>query len=326
MQLNFNVKQQIITLTDTETKVVEKSRNYLHCAFNFCEEWDNKIKTAIFISADGDVFNVILENDTCAVPWEVIKAPYFSVSVFGGDLITANKITVTVIKSGYCEGKTPTEPTPDVYAQILKLIEEMGGEVDEELIKQAVTEYLEEHPVEVLPETDPTVPEWAKQPTKPKYTAGEVGAYTKDETKEYVKGETEIIKSDLEGIQSQIEVEAHFRGYFLNDADLQNTPATPNDFAYSAQSGTRWIFDVENGWQNTETPVPDQLTSPSDTTPLINGVAFVGVENAYARGDHRHPTDTTRLSVEEFNQFKSELEAAFDNIISIQNSLMGVSE
>lgn len=30
-------------------------------------------------------------------------------------------------------------------------------------------------------ETDPTVPDWAKQPTKPTYTADEVGAYTKTE-------------------------------------------------------------------------------------------------------------------------------------------------
>ena len=30
-------------------------------------------------------------------------------------------------------------------------------------------------------ETDPTVPQWAKEPTKPKYTADEVGAPTKEE-------------------------------------------------------------------------------------------------------------------------------------------------
>lgn len=33
---------------------------------------------------------------------------------------------------------------------------------------------------------------------------------------------------------------------------------------------------------------------PSSTTPLMDGTAAVGTENAFARGDHRHPTDTTR--------------------------------
>lgn len=42
-------------------------------------------------------------------------------------------------------------------------------------LKQAVADYLQEHPVSVQ-EEDPTVPAWAKEPQKPVYTAQEVGA------------------------------------------------------------------------------------------------------------------------------------------------------
>lgn len=35
--------------------------------------------------------------------------------------------------------------------------------------------------------------------------------------------------------------------------------------------------------------------TPSDTSPLMDGMADVGTENAYARGDHRHPTDTSLM-------------------------------
>lgn len=38
----------------------------------------------------------------------------------------------------------------------------------------------------IVAETDPTVPEWAKQPNKPSYTADEVGAYSKEESDEAV--------------------------------------------------------------------------------------------------------------------------------------------
>lgn len=37
--------------------------------------------------------------------------------------------------------------------------------------------------------------------------------------------------------------------------------------------------------------------TPSSTLPLMDGEAQVGTENAYARGDHRHPTDTSRQAV-----------------------------
>lgn len=43
----------------------------------------------------------------------------------------------------------------------------------EEMVESAVDAYLSKNPIT---ETDPTVSAWAKQPTKPKYTASEVGA------------------------------------------------------------------------------------------------------------------------------------------------------
>ncbi|MBR2511404.1 MAG: hypothetical protein IKL32_00010 [Alphaproteobacteria bacterium] len=39
--------------------------------------------------------------------------------------------------------------------------------------------------------------------------------------------------------------------------------------------------------------------SPSISTPTMNGVANVGTENAYARGDHVHPSDTTKCSLQQ---------------------------
>ena len=43
----------------------------------------------------------------------------------------------------------------------------------------------------------------------------------------------------------------------------------------------------------TSADVPPGSTA-SSTTPLMDGTAAVGTENAFARGDHRHPTDTSR--------------------------------
>lgn len=37
-----------------------------------------------------------------------------------------------------------------------------------------------------------------------------------------------------------------------------------------------------------------EIPTPSTTTPLMDGAAAVGTQNTFARGDHRHPTDTSR--------------------------------
>lgn len=141
-------------------------------------------------------------------------------------------------------------------------------------------------------------------------------------SQEYIDEQISVVKSDIEGLQKQIQEEAHFRGYFLFNAHILNVEATPNDFAYSAESGTQWVY-TDKGWVDMDIPVPDQLTPPSESTPLINGVASVGTERAYARGDHRHPTDTTRVSYGEFNSLKLVIEKGLDNIIASQNSLIG---
>lgn len=49
----------------------------------------------------------------------------------------------------------------------------IGGDISQEKISEAVNAYLTANPME---EKDPTVPDWAKSPKKPTYTASEVGA------------------------------------------------------------------------------------------------------------------------------------------------------
>lgn len=131
-------------------------------------------------------------------------------------------------------------------------------------------------------------------PTKTSELENDSGFITAD----YIAG----IEADVAGLQTQLNEEAHFRGYLSTNAKIQTLDATPNDFAYSAESGTKWVYDADLGWLDTGTPVPDQLTPASNITPLVDGVASAGQANEYARGDHRHPTDTTRASVEDLNK------------------------
>ena len=101
-----------------------------------------------------------------------------------------------VLESANPSGDATTDPSLPVWAQLQGMIgnlEELdteaknnlvaavnealanGGAVDEADVLRIVEEYLAANPPTVA-EKDPTVPAWAKQPTKPAYTAAEVGA------------------------------------------------------------------------------------------------------------------------------------------------------
>lgn len=130
-QLQFYVNNQIITRTD-DFRPVTDSVNYLRAKFNFVtDEWTGLTKTAIFKGSDNVPYEVILDTDNeCDVPWEVLKTEdgYITVSVFAGDLITANKVKVFVAASGYDPNAESSQPpTPSVYEQILDKLQNIDG-------------------------------------------------------------------------------------------------------------------------------------------------------------------------------------------------------
>lgn len=96
---------------------------------------------------------------------------------------------------------TPSGQT--TLAELVERLDRIEESQDPDAIKKAVEDYLAQNPVEVpvksvngqtgaveltakdvgaiAVETDPTVPEWAKQPQKPTYTANEIGAVSQDD-------------------------------------------------------------------------------------------------------------------------------------------------
>lgn len=133
--ITFSVVNQKIRRTD-ELDVVADSQNYLTAKFNFeTFQWEGLTKTALFrIGTTGTVYGMVLDDDdTCEVPHEVLAegGHYIHVSVFAGDLITANVAKVFVQKSGYwSDAESSTEPTPSVYQQIIDKLDETKQYVD----------------------------------------------------------------------------------------------------------------------------------------------------------------------------------------------------
>ena len=104
--LEFEVDNQTLIRIDSQD-VINKSRNVYKCIFHFEEdsEWINLNKFALFTDGWGNSRTQHLGNNSntvsCLVPDMMLKGSYFKISVYAGDLITTNTISVGLIQSGY---------------------------------------------------------------------------------------------------------------------------------------------------------------------------------------------------------------------------------
>lgn len=111
-------------------------------------------------------------------------------------------------------------------------------------------------------------------------------------------------RTDIDSILQLIEDRNHFQGYYQTNQeifDLQNLIA--GDYAWSAESNSVWSY---NGtvWNDTGDAIPNEATPGSDLIPLVDsGTGNAGVLSEYARGDHRHPEDTTKANVTDLDNY-----------------------
>lgn len=96
-------------------------------------------------------------------------------------------------------------------------------------------------------------------------------------------------KNKLSGIAAGAEVNVQ--------ANWAETDSSEDSFIKNKPSIPSKTSDLTNdSGFITSADVPEGATA-SSSTPLMDGTAAVGTETAFARGDHRHPTDTSRQAV-----------------------------
>lgn len=104
--LEFEVNNQILSRIDSQ-KIINKSENIYKCRFTFEEdsEWSDANKFVIFKDGWGNSSTVHLGKKgnvlSCLIPDKVLRGSYFQVSVYAGDLVTTNTVSIALIQSGY---------------------------------------------------------------------------------------------------------------------------------------------------------------------------------------------------------------------------------
>lgn len=99
---------------------------------------------------------------------------------------------------------------------------------------------------------------------------------------------TTELKNKLDGIAAgaQVNVKPDWNASSGNAAEILNKPTIPSKTS-DLQNDSGFI---------TEAQVPEGAVA-SDTVPKMNGVAAIGTETAFARGDHVHPSDNSKANV-----------------------------
>ena len=93
--------------------------------FSFDAEWaGHETKTARFIKSNKEYIDVVFAGDQCAVPI-IDNTPYVRIGVFAGNLCTTTAAIVNAQRSILCGSGVPTDPDPDVYAQMMARFDEL---------------------------------------------------------------------------------------------------------------------------------------------------------------------------------------------------------
>ena len=148
LYLSFNVKGQFLTRTDSYP-IYSGSINFVGAKFIFDWHWNDTNRYAQFVVGENTYTKDII-NGVCSVPWECFaNAGTFTVTVFGGTLITANAVTVTVLQSAIQPDQLPNEPTAGYFDEVVTMVNEAkadtifaagGAEADRILAEDAKNE------------------------------------------------------------------------------------------------------------------------------------------------------------------------------------------
>lgn len=151
MEINFKVSNLDISYTRPENRIINDSINYLEAVFCFEGEiWEkhNVIKTVIFENKDASL-SVVLEGDSCYIPFEVLKSTGFKVGVKGtyteADTSTTVHTDYCIVRTerSCCVDKFDNDLTPPQYEQLMALISSIGKNGNISIVYDSTTENLQ---------------------------------------------------------------------------------------------------------------------------------------------------------------------------------------
>lgn len=127
-KIHITVRDRVPTITAGED-VISHNSDYA-AEFAFDEEWQDKVKTVYFVCEDGSYQAVVMDGNSCGVPMLDGEHRRIFVGVQAGSAEKPSVLKTTrpcclKVKDSIADylGQPIPDPTPDVYQQIMALLE-----------------------------------------------------------------------------------------------------------------------------------------------------------------------------------------------------------
>lgn len=167
--LHITVREKIATYMMRDGEIVCGNSDY-RIEFDFDSEWNAYSEKVARFIWNGAYFDQSFTGNICPVPI-IDNTTQVLVGVHAGNLSTTTPASITCLKSILCGTPIPGVENDKVYANEAKESADRANAAAER-----AEEIANNFDAGLYVESDPTVPAWAKQPHKPNYSAGEIGA------------------------------------------------------------------------------------------------------------------------------------------------------
>lgn len=238
----FLIKNQSIEIVEREI-LADHQIQYVQFKFTFDGDWKHFHKVVQFSQCD-EMYSVVLgtEGTTLYLPAE-LHAGAAKMAVFGYDTesdttvrATTVPVTLNIRESGFEGDDPPIPPTPDLYAQLLKRIEDAEHGLDGKSAYEIAVEHgyvgTEEEWLESLKGKDGITPDMSEYPKTTEVTtiiereiapvAEEAHSHSNKETLDRLTPE---LMQELDGLQ-QFEDSTTYEIQTLNEAVENLRPST----------------------------------------------------------------------------------------------------
>ena len=336
----FLVKNQSIEIMEREV-LADHQIQYVQFKFTFDGNWKHYHKTVQFSQCD-EVFNVVLGYDStsCYLPAE-LHAGAAKMAVFGYDTesdttvrATTVPVTLNIRESGFEGDDPPIPPTPDLYTQLLKRIEDAEHGLDGKSAYEIAVEHgyvgTEEEWLASLHGKDGITPDMSEYPKTSEVTTiveREIEAATGDfhshANKATLDAFTPVLLQELSGLQ-QFEDSTHYDIHDIREALL------PISSAAHTHKNKDVLDSITQGMLDGIASAERQAHTHHNLTTL-NGITDSHVsrwENAYTAAMNLNE----RVGVNEgvFERFKTEIlydmQGAKTSITEINTRLAALEE
>lgn len=126
--IHITVRDRVPTITAGED-VISHNSDYV-AEFEFDEEWQDKVKTVYFVCEDGSYQAVVMDGNSCGVPMLDGEHRRIFVGVQAGaaekpSVLKTTRPCCLKVKDSIADylGQPIPDPTPDVYEQIIAMLE-----------------------------------------------------------------------------------------------------------------------------------------------------------------------------------------------------------